>query len=341
MVARYHQKHKLYVKAKGQILVLTLIVMAIGLIVISPMLSYLDTSSSQYAHGLVRTLAFYNADTMMTNLVNDVYSGINIYDQNISSPYSHPGGYLGSDYEVRVSINNSIITSLAAPTQADDWIYMDPGISTCNTSSCDASKLLNALAYGATHDYLISLVAGSKVQVNWTADGEGVCYSSWLIGCWYSTCSYHVGGEMWMVYPNGSTIPGTTVNGTTTSAANTLHLNYSVGTSGNYTIKFKNTNSYRKSGQDIFGGCSGNETQPSYSAAFSGTNDPDFTWVAVGKEMDGVVYTYQDYTITVTARKGNSDIVAVTAYIRHNPGPMAWWKDQVVQIPSWQITYYY
>jgi hypothetical protein len=171
-------------------------------------------------------------------------------------------------------------------------------------------------------------------------DDSGVC--CWL-GCWAGQCSYHLGGSIWMLYPNGSTIPGTTFSGSSTSTALNIRLNYSVpdeGT-GNYTIQFKNTGCYRQSNADFFCGCSGNQTRPSYSASFAGTDDTSYTWVRVGKEEGGVVYSYQDYTITATAKNDKGqEIVSIIAYVRHSPGPLAWWKEQIVEIPSWQVIYH-
>ena len=329
---------------KGQILILTLIVMALGLIIISPLLSYLDTSLSQYTHGLVRTQAYYVADAMMTNILNDVYAGVYVYDQNISSPYSR-NGYMNSSYNVNVSINNSMPFPIPTPVAGNDWIYLDPGVSICNTSSCDPDLLLSSLAFGSTHEFTIYLLGGNQVQINWSFDDEGVC-CMWGCDGGAGPCSYHPGGRMWITYPNnGSTIPGTTVCGSATYSAAHLYLNYSVpaGLTGNYTIKFLNDNSYRVSSQNIFCTCSGNETRPSFSARFVGTNDSDYTWVRVGKSAEGGQSTsYQDYMITVTAKSSgnNAKIVSITAFVRHGPGPMGYWLPQTVGIPSWQITYY-
>jgi hypothetical protein len=348
MVTRYHQKHKIHTKAKGQILIFTLIVMAIGMIVISPMLSYLNSSSEMYTHGLIRAMAYYSTDTMMTSILNDIYSGTNVWVQNISSSYNllnpaNGSGYLNSGYNISVSINNSIVAAMPTPESSDDWVYLDPGISTCNTSSCDANLLLGTLAFDSTHSYSVYLVGGSSVQVNWALIDSGDQFCVWDPFICYAPCSYHVGGTMWMEYPtNGSTIPGTTVCGSATSATLPLHFNWSVPESltGNYTIKFHNGGCWQ-SEANIFGGCGGNNTRPSFTY-FSGTGDPANTWVRVGKQTaGGTVYTYQDYTITATARRDNRDIVSITACIRHNPGSSAWWQEQTVQIASWQITYHY
>ncbi len=330
-------------KAKGQILIFTLIVMAIGLIVISPLLSYLDSSTERYANELVRALAYYNADTMMTGILNDIYSGVNVWVQNISSPYNllnppNGSGYLNSGYDVMVRINNSVIAAMPTPEASDDWIYLDPGISTCNTSSCNPDNLLGTLAQNQYHRYQIYLDGGSDVQVNWAAEGSD-CGILWTCSPWL--CSYHVDVDMSMVDRNGSTVPNTSCSGTSESAPLILHFNWSVpeSLSGNYTIIFHNSGCTQRRNLLVFW-CYDSESSPALTS-FSGAGATDHTWVRVGKQQaGGTVYTYQDYTITATARRNNRDIVSITALIRHDPGASAWWLPQTVEIPSWQITYY-
>jgi hypothetical protein len=138
---------------KGQVFILTLIVMAIGLIVISPLLSYLDSSSRQYISALTKTTAYYAADAMMENILNDVYRGVNIYDYNVSTQYSQDD-FLSSGFGVSVVVNNSMPQPLPTPEGGSGWLYLDPGVSICDDSSCDTSLLLSSLAYGATHNYI-------------------------------------------------------------------------------------------------------------------------------------------------------------------------------------------
>jgi hypothetical protein len=338
------------VKAKkGQLLILTLIVMAIGLIVISPLLRYLDSSYTQYLHELNRTNAYYTADAMMENILNDIYRGVDVYNQNVSAPYNllnplNGSGYLNSGYDIGVVINNSIPQSLDTPQGSSDWIYLDPGISTCNTSSCNTSLLLGSLGKDLTHDFQLYLIGGNQVQVNWAFDDEGVRYCYWLVFMFCSArCPYYVSGSMWMLDRDGVKIPLTERNGSAPEST-PLHLwfNWSVpeGATGNYTIQFKNTGCHRYAVRDWLGSCLGDELRASYSEPFVAVDDTNYTWVRVGKEIEGVAYSYQDYMITATAKRNNQDIVSITALVRHSPGPMAWWKDQIVEIPGWQVTYY-
>jgi len=346
MVIRCPRKYRTHVKAKkGQILILTIIVMAIGLIVISPLLAYLDSSYSQYLHELNRTTAYYAADAMMENILNDLYRGVDIYNQNESTPYNQNGSdYLNSGYNISVAINNSILYSLPTPQGSSNWSYLDPGITICDNSSCDTSKLLGSLALGATHNYSIYLVGGNQVQVNWAVENVAppVCgFTLWPFYRCSATCSNHSEGTIQMLYQNGSPVAGTAVNGSVTNAPLTLNFSWSVpeGASGNYTIQFKNTNSYSKySSTHWADNCDGNDSV--VSTVFSSSGATDHTWVRVGKEIGGEVYSYQDYMITAKARRANQDVLSIIAYVRQSPGPITWWKDQIIEIPSWQIIYY-
>jgi len=136
-------------------------------------------------------------------------------------------------------------------------------------------------------------------------------------------------------------------SGTVTSNTNpqlTLNFSWSIpeGANGNYTISFKNNNSYfTVSTFDSHGNgdcCSHNNNFA--SAVFSGDGAINRTWVAIGKQIGGQVYSYQDYMITATAKKNGQNIVSITAVVRHSPGPLAWWQEQTVVIPSWQVYYY-
>jgi len=393
MVIKCPRKYKIYTKAKkGQILIITLLVMAIGLIIISPVLQYLDSSITQYLHDVVRTNAYYAADAMMQDILADIHSGIDVYNQNVSVPYSQ-SDFLYSGYNVNVSINYATLQGMPAPQGSGDWLYLDPGVKICtDTTTCNTSQLLGSLSVGATHNFSVYLVGGNVIKVNWTIDESDnlVCWFGilWLsvipfrkgrmkskitlltlailviasltvVGCrsHWNCCEnpcnpYHFNGSMWMNNPNGSTIQEIGVNGivssgTVTSNTNpqlTLNFSWSIpeGANGNYTISFKNNNSYfTVSTFDSHGNgdcCSHNNNFA--SAVFSGDGAINRTWVAIGKQIGGQVYSYQDYMITATAKKNGQNIVSITAVVRHSPGPLAWWQEQTVVIPSWQVYYY-
>jgi hypothetical protein len=331
---------------KGQVLILTLIVMAIGLIVISPVLRYLNSSYNSFIHETKRTEAYYAADAVMTLILNDVYRGVDVYNANVSSPYNQENFLIG-DFDVNVVIEETLSAPLPTPSASSEWIYMDPGVSITTENS---STSLESLAYGGTHEFELYLVGGHDVQVNW-------CFNDESLNCLWNyayMCPYYCMGSIWMKYGNGSTIPGTLVSGGSDdpvdpdylpSEALTVRLNYSVpeeGT-GNYSIVFRNDNSYRVKLPLSGGICSctgGNENRAAYTKPFVADDDPNFTWVRVGNEEGESVYAYRDYFIQATASKDGRDVLSITAYVRHVPGPLGWWKEQTVEIPTWDITYY-
>jgi hypothetical protein len=329
-----HRQRRYMKTRKGQILILTLIVMAMGMIIISPMLGYLDSSYRQFTYEIIQTKAYYTTDAVMETIISDIYRGVNIYEQNISTPYGQGTVFLDSGYTIEVGINRSIPFPLPTPQGSSDWFYFDPGITICNSSSCDSSKLLKSLAYGSTHNYSVYLVGGNSVQINWAMDDS----HDW---CWLGSGSYHVGGTLSIYYWNGTKAAGPS-GGINTSQMCRIWLNWSVpeGSTGNYTIAFKNNNCYRQTVSNVITCSFTNTTRPSYSAAFLGADDTDYTWVRVGTEINGEVYSYNDYYVTATAKRGNEPIVSIVAAIRHNPGPQGYWMEQTVEIPSWQITYY-
>ena len=326
----------------GQIFVLALLVMAIGLIIISPMLHYLDNSQERYIIAIKRTNAYYTADAMMTYILNDVARGVDIYNNNISTAYS-ADGYMSSEYDIDVYVEESPTTG-PLPTPAGGgtgWIYMDPGYASCNTSTCNESLFLENLAYGATHQFPFYVVGGSTIEANWCFDDESL-NCAWDYGF---KCAYYCKGSMWMAYENGSTIPGTFVNGSNTSQPLRLQTNYSVpeGASMNYSVFFRNDNSYRvqvTAGGWICDCTGGNQDRAAYSEPFVATDNTSFTWVRIGDEEGGDTYNYKDYLVTATASRDGEDIVTITAYFRHSPGPSARWKPQTVVIPTWAVTYY-
>ena len=172
------------------------------------------------------------------------------------------------------------------------------------------------------------------MQVNWAMDDS----QAW---CWLGSGSYHVGGTLSIYYGNGTLAAGP-VSQINTSQMCRVGLNWSVPetSTGNYTIRFKNDNCYRQTVSNAFTCSFSNSTRTSYSEPFNTTGDRDYTWVRAGKVIGDNVYSYMDYTITATAMDQDEPVMRITATVRHNPGPQQSWKDQMVEIPSWQVTYY-
>ena len=93
---------------KGQILIFALISMAVGLIVIAPLLHYIDSSYNLYSNKLKGTMAYYTVDAMLEKIFSDMYAGQDVYYN--SSIYSPAGAWLNG-----YNINTSIKDSIAAP----------------------------------------------------------------------------------------------------------------------------------------------------------------------------------------------------------------------------------
>ena len=322
---------------KGQILIIVLMVMAMGLIVISPLLHYVDTSYNIYLINLKDTNAYYATDAMMEKILNDIYSGVDVYYKNINASTNYSTtNFLSSGYDIDVIISDTVAVPLP-PTESDqDWVVLDPGLSICPTEPC-----LGSMAAGATYDYDIYLLGNTTIEANWTFfDPVGSCCTCWIN--WGLHPPYYTQGTLSLISYNGSTLKS--VFGVNVSAPVQLNFKYIVPVTQSdwYKVRFKN-GSWRPTGfANAFfcTGETGNESRPVTSELFSGANQSNYTWVKIGKEVAGKVYLFQDYKITATARENNQKIVSITAYVRHSPGPLAWWKPQTVEIPSWQVQYY-
>ncbi len=317
---------------KGQILILVLILMAVGLIVISPLLHYLNSSYNLYLNKLNDTMAYYTADAVMGKIFSDIYAGEDIYilNKSDSTRYNNQSatGWLNG-YKISTSVNNSIAEP-PPPSGSEyaDWIYIDPG----------CALGLNSLANGATHTFKVYLTAETTVTAHWYFKDTKA-----------GSCNYYCKGRMWIAYENESKVQyvnssyvdtGEKMNGVSTAFDQTLSWIVPQGGSGNYKIEFQNL-AVRGSGT----GCPNQSRSMSVMTAkptFSGIGDPLYTWVRMGNSSGGQVYQYQDYTITTTARLAstNTNIASVTACVRQTPGPLIWWKHQSLAVVSWTVTYY-
>jgi len=313
---------------KGQILILVMMVMAIGLIVISPLLHYVDTSSSIYLSHLIDTNGYYAADGMMEYIINDLFSGVDVYNKNIATP--HEQLHLSPGYDVTVTISDKVALPGPPPKAYDKPLVLDPGI----------PFGLGTLAAGATHDFNVYLIGNTSIEVNWPFDaGPGYSGSGFFCS---KTCAYYTNGSISIYKCTDNSSNCSTrvllygpITGQQTSSQLKLNIkwNVSAGQSGWYTIRFKNQ-SWRLNQVAFIGcGCSGNEPYRVISRPFSGANESDYTWFKTSEH-------YQDYIITATAKQNNKSIVSITAYIRRYPSLTGYWMEQTVEIPSWQVTYY-
>lgn len=317
-----------HVKAKsGQILILVLIIMAIGLIVISPLLSYQSSSYKVYTKKLQDAAAYIAIDAMMAKIFSDMYAGENIYFLNKSdSDRYNPEGEWLNGYTISTSVNNSIAAP-PPPSGETGWVYRDPG----------CSFGLDTLAYGATYSFELPLTGGTTVTVNWYFKDSKAS----------SSCNYYCNGSMWITYENLSTVQyvngsyvdtGDTGNGVSTAFQQQLTWTVPDGGSGNYIINFKNL-ATRKTGGSCTGTAYRSMSDMLVKPTFSGIGDPLYTWVSLGKVEGEQTYQYEDYTIITTASLRNTKMARITACVRQSPGPFIWNEPQSLAVASWIVTY--
>lgn len=312
---------------KGQILIITLLVMAIGLIVIAPLLSYLHTSYNLYIDKLEKTAGYLTVDAMMEQIFSDMFAGEDIYilNKSESSPYSQDSWLNG--FDIRTVVNNSIAVPPPFTGEESYEAYMDPG---CGLG-------LNELEYNDTYPFEIYLTEESIVTVNWYFDED-------------SDCDYECAGAMWIEDSDGATVCGleSTVlsNGSNTAFQQQLNWTVPEDGTGNYFINFKNLAEYEE--EDCFlwwCSCSGDWAERDLGdigvpPTFSGTGSTDGTWVKLSSNSSSGSYgLYQDYTIITTASIRNKDVVSITACVRQTPGPVIYYQRQSLAVVSWIVNY--
>ena len=320
---------------KGQILVLVLMLMAVGLIVMAPLLGYLNTSYNIYAGKLNDTMAYYTVDAMIGKIFSDMYAGNDSYIINRDEPlrYSPTGVWLNG-YKISTSINNSIKDPPPPPSGdsgATGWIYWDPGC------AFGLSTLANN---GIPYTFNMSLTAGTTITVNWYFNDTRS----------KSSCNYYCIGRMWITNSSGTVCGSSSVNlwsGISQPFQKQLSWTVPQNGSATHSIKFQNL---AVRGTTASGCPNTSRSMSDFDATsippgrptFSGIGETNHTWISVGNSSGGGVYQYQDYTITTTARLAstNTDIVTVTACVRQTPGPNIWKDQQSLAVVSWTVTYW-
>lgn len=102
MTGKYLRRTRLKAK-KGQILIVVLCVMVVGMLIMTPLLSYLDTTYSIYRDTGTHARAYYDADMVMETFINDIRAG------NVSTA---PGAYnrIGPNgYTVIVTVTENVM----------------------------------------------------------------------------------------------------------------------------------------------------------------------------------------------------------------------------------------
>lgn len=158
---------ELHLKAKkGNTLIVVLCVMAMGIIIISPLLHYVETTTNRYKSEIVDTNAYYAADALMEKIMSDLYVLTNISLENQNGNYSMhvPNGWLNG-YNASATINASPLWA-APPSLTTGGNYSITTTATRNDSSTGQPvKLVSITACLHTTDTLVQILAW---QINWS-----------------------------------------------------------------------------------------------------------------------------------------------------------------------------
>ena len=299
--------------------------MAIGLIVISPLLSYLNTSYRLFTREQLSAMGYLTADAMMEQIFSDMYAGGDIYILNISESDRYNQDSWLNGFDIRTTVEYSMVAPPPPPSEGEAYeVYMDPAI----------SFGLNTLAYNNTHDFELYLTENTSVTVNWYFNDAKV-----------GSCNYYCNGSMWITNSSNTTVCGSSstvlTNGSSTAFNRQLNYTAPQGGTGNYVIHFKNL-ATRKSGS----GCNTTNyramsdfdaaSDPPGQPTFSGIGEDKYTWVHLFSQSASYG-VYQDYTITCTASKNNKDTSSVIACVRQTPGPLLRHQQQTITVVSWIV----
>ncbi len=132
---------------KGQLLILVLGIMAIGMLVIAPLLAYVDLSLrlSLRSHG--KTAGYYAAEAGVHMAIGDLYVGQDIMDKTYTGEMNN--------YKFISNVSPAYGTAPQDVTEA----YFDPGV----------SMALRPLASGDTHEYSLVALKGKALKISWAA----------------------------------------------------------------------------------------------------------------------------------------------------------------------------
>lgn len=137
-------------KEKGQILILVLVVMVFGVIVVTPLLAYVDISLRLFSRTHDRAAAYYTADAGVERVISDLYQRINILDPG----YNVNGLIKGYTFNATADLPEG-----EAPPPPETEVYLDPG-------GCFGMRPIVA---EGNWSYNITLPQGQSLKVNWAA----------------------------------------------------------------------------------------------------------------------------------------------------------------------------
>ena len=135
---------------RGQLLILVIGVMAVGMFVIAPLLAYVDLSLRLSLSSHSKTSAFYAAEAGIEMAIGDLYMGHDIFD---NQPYN--GTMNGYDFSTTVGVPP--MANITAPQ--DSEAYFDPG----------TSLAMRPMDANGDHEYPFVVLKGKDVMINWAS----------------------------------------------------------------------------------------------------------------------------------------------------------------------------
>jgi hypothetical protein len=262
-------------KEKGQILILVLVVMVFGVIVVTPLLAYVDISLRLFTRTHDRAAAYYAADAGVERVISDMYQRINILD---------PGYYVIPDGSIKGYTFNATadLPEGEAPPPPETEVYLDPG-------GCFGMRPIGVGA-NSSYNYTIILPQGQSLKVNWAAYVLD-------IDNWEEHCRGEI--ELWL---NDTLITSSLYSGDQEdgdegrAVAITLDIpGWNITEAGTYSIKFKNYSYLNDPGNPV----------PVYAKCFASQGDDDhtFTGSITSNPSNFMAYnsTVGKYEITILA----------------------------------------
>lgn len=137
-----------------------------GIIIISPLLHYVETTTNRYKSEMVDTNAYYAADALMEKIMSDLYvlTNISVEYQNGNYSMQSPNGWLNG-YNANATINTSPhwTAPLSLSTGSN---YSITTTATKNDSRTGQPvKIVSITACLHTTDTLVQILAW---QINWS-----------------------------------------------------------------------------------------------------------------------------------------------------------------------------
>jgi hypothetical protein len=323
-------------KKQGQIYIYVVVLMAIGMIVISPLLSYINSSNQMLMNSKRETDAYLAADAGMAAVISD------ITQFRINSSYTLEVSLNG--FTSSVSVTTPADDSVAPPPAEENVLYIDPGVAI-------GMQCLNARTDQTPSRWVFKLIIPQdhSINVSWVHNRGDTC------GNWQENLG-EGRGKIWLdTDANPSTgNPGYIAVSQTQYWS--LNQSIEIGWPSPVTlnVSWPTINTSRTDNDQyylIFDQFSGYEKkhgqqyswvwQLSNAIPFDATGNSSNTWVKIGKiDASGNSIACQDYIVSSTVKDdSDNDIVKITAYIRQTPGAAAWWREQKFEILSWQVTW--